>query len=159
MKNRRSDERLDILAIRERDTGGWWGSEQCNETPTVLVYNNDSRQTKIPDCAIESHIAHPKIIFPGCTDVATETAKWGASSGTVVLNTLQQDRRVEKIDVFGMNWNHQDNSHLPTEGNIVRRCANKAVIHETRSKSYSPENFHVRLLRKLECFLKFGRCE
>lgn len=61
----------------------------------------------------------------------------GSSSGGLVLSHLQQSREVERIAVFGMNWNGNSSLHIDfANSSLVSGCCTKCRIHRTATRSY-----------------------
>tara|TARA_B100000683_G_scaffold242009_1_gene250448 strand:- start:5276 stop:5794 length:519 start_codon:yes stop_codon:yes gene_type:complete len=137
-KNLLPGERTDLLALRDKGDG-WHGESRCDASPVVLIENPSSARTRAPSaCHTKYRLAHPHALFRTCANATTASAEWGASSGTVILDALQQDPKVSRVDVFAMNWKLEDSKHLRGEGDLLKQCASKAVIHRTNKDTYLP---------------------
>ena len=77
-------------------------------------------------------------LFPGCkgSKAQNETRK-GPSTGCAFINHVQTYRDdVERVHVYGMNWN-DTNLHVDFKyKRLVRECCTKCVIHHTSSSEY-----------------------
>jgi hypothetical protein len=139
MKNKKLGERVDVLALRQHPNG-WFGDRACGKTPSILLENPSwtNSQKRPPACNAVERLSHPYAIFPRCADVRTSTAKYGASSGTMLIDALERNPLVNRVDVYGMNWNMRGHDHVENEGQIIRKCARKIHIHETCKGDYLP---------------------
>ena len=82
-------------------------------------------------------------LFKNCTvhaPIWQNATYWGPSTGAAILDFLDAQAEVARIDVYGMNWNGNRNMHVdfkyPT---AVSKCCNKCVIHPTPTKLYGDE--------------------
>jgi len=93
-------------------------------------------------------------MFQGCSLCKKEScleidSDLGPSSGIVILDYLDKNSNINKIEVFGMNWNfHLKNygggdkiyntklHHMGNEGKIVNTCCKKCVIHTPPKETY-----------------------
>lgn len=79
-------------------------------------------------------------IFPSCPcgDSCLHSQTWaGPSTGAVALSVLQEDPAVGSIEVFGMNWNGNEDAHIDFKNStIVKSCCSKCAFNETSSDSY-----------------------
>lgn len=110
--------------------------------PPILVYERTS--------LFENDLAHNATFFVSCTECCDgvrnasasqcaclhRASYHGPSSGALVIDELQKQPFVSRIDVYGMNWNggigHVDFAR-PT---LVRRCCVKCTIHPTPVSVY-----------------------
>lgn len=60
------------------------------------------------------------------------------TTGTILLDALNNNSDVRHVHVFGMNWNMFDTVHSKDEAGLVASCCQKCVVHPTRSPEYLP---------------------
>lgn len=84
-------------------------------------------------------------IFPSCAcgDSCLQAATWaGPSTGAIALSALQELENVERIDVYGMNWNGNSDMHVDfANRTIVPTCCTKCDIHPTVGNGYGAAFF------------------
>jgi len=124
-------------------------AEKCKQKYNMLDYiivNEPSRNSY--------EAGKDNEMFQGCSLCKTEScleidSDLGPSSGIVILDYLNKNPNIDKIEVFGMNWNfHLKNygggtkiydtklHHMGNEGKIVNSCCNKCVIHTPPKDTY-----------------------
>lgn len=126
---------MHIHVIREwMDTDVYAGSfyDECSNASVVCIGVNACKgRQNIPTSGILK-----KNVFNNCTMTNSEVNKH-PSTGTIYLSWLQEHADIERIDVFGMNWNMSPMEHSNYEGSIVRACCSKCIVHPTPSQSYT----------------------
>lgn len=84
-------------------------------------------------------------LFPSCFcgPSCLQATTWaGPSTGGVALSVLQEISNVERIDVYGMNWNGPADMHIDfANTTIVESCCTKCVIHPTATNEYGAAFF------------------
>ena len=124
-------------------------AEKCNQKYNMLDYiivNEPSRDSY--------EAGKDNEMFQGCSLCKTEScleidSDLGPSSGIVILDYLDKNSNIDKIEVFGMNWNfHLKNygggdkiydtklHHMGNEGKIVNSCCKKCIIHTPPKETY-----------------------
>lgn len=145
MKNKRHNENVSLVAIRDN-----MFHQAPKNIPILAVVTDFSRMLSTDKQMIdESIIIHEpflqkpgniiedKALFPNCHEIHhhSETIH-GPSTGTSVIDHLESDQRVERIDVYGMNWNSK-HAHVDFKyPHLVPECCSKCVIHPTPSSEY-----------------------
>ena len=124
-------------------------AEKCKQKYNMLDYiivNEPSRDSY--------EAGKDNEMFQGCSLCETEScleidSDLGPSSGIVILDYLDKNSNIDKIEVFGMNWNfHLKNygggdkiydtklHHMGNEGKIVNSCCKKCIIHTPPKETY-----------------------
>lgn len=140
-KSAKPRERTDLLVLRENGVAGYHGRSgdgRFRVLPVVLVENAGRQRAPTPRaCVVVERIAHPPTLF----GVRTTTANtpWGASTGAVILQHLQEAPSTRVVSTFGMNFSRSDDSrHMHSEGELLRQHVGKMEVHATPSASYLP---------------------
>ena len=146
MKTWVDGDKVDVHALRD-NTMHLSGSSGAPVWPVI--------STRVGLAAVESESLQPifvhetihgqqtapptKVLFPRCTARRPHSnATNGPSTGAAVIDALEAHDGVQRIHVYGMNWNgpphHVDFKHPQT----VRECCTKCTLHTTERAAYLP---------------------
>lgn len=156
LKNFRYGERCDIHAIRHH---GVFDFASINKTPNYsyvmpiasnpnLVFNSRylSGRTGVGPLFLfdprENNIlsSKDKVFKNSCRseECIPSNSGFGVSSGTAVIDALENCNSVNKINIYGMNWNGE-HEHLDFKyPDLVKKYCNKCKIYKTKSNNYLP---------------------
>lgn len=152
LKNFKHGERCDIHAIRYTD--GTFPGLNLNPKNSIIlpvspnnyaVYNSSDlcNMTGLPPLLIyESRLSNDLdknvAIFENSNcgkECIQSSSQYGPSTGTAVIDLLENCNSVNKIEVYGMNWNGA--GHLDFKNpTIVENFCSKCDIHRTQSSKY-----------------------
>lgn len=80
------------------------------------------------------------MLFPQCEASGSNwqnSTNVGPSTGAVILDQLQQHPQIERVDVFGMNWNSLAVKHIDfVNRTLVHGCCTKCSFHGTNGSAY-----------------------
>ena len=153
LKNYKYGERCDIHAIRYNN-GTFSGLNLSPKNSIILpvspnnyvVYNSDvlCNMEGLPplliyDSSVSNDLDKNVAIFENSNcgkECIQSSSEYGPSTGTAVIDLLERCNSINKIEVYGMNWNgtigHLDFKN-PT---IVEKFCTKCNIHRTPSSKY-----------------------
>lgn len=156
LKNFRDGERCDIHAIRHH---GVFGFKSINKTPHYsrvmpvapnpnLVFNSKDLSDRIGlgplflfDPRENNVLSSSNRVFKDslCNEECIPSnSEFGISTGTAVIDALENCNSVNKINIYGMNWNGE-HEHLDFKyPHIVKKYCNKCKIYKTKSNNYLP---------------------
>ena len=103
-------------------------SASCNELPGDTMLFGDC-----PKCTTDFNCAH-------------DAQKNGPSAGAAVLDKLSSTSCVDRIDVFGMNWNGGSHHVDFAQPDIVPSCCAKCDINAAATSDYDDRAAHVRVV-------------
>ena len=138
MKNYRNGDRVDVLVCREwEDTHKYAKSNHCLKCKKMLVgvHAREDLRANGADMYIETKKKHYFELFNRPENVNLNQQP---STGAIVISEIQNNSKVKKIDVYGMNFNFKSIYHKKNEGSIIRKYCEKCIFHETPSSSYLP---------------------
>ena len=98
--------------------------------PSVVVFERGQQSGAI-------HSARCKRLFPECqVSQPHAITPLGPSTGGAVIDALQSNPFVQRIDIFGMNWSGQAEHVDFLHSDIVSRCCTKCHVHVTATSEY-----------------------
>ena len=127
-KNYQKDEPVDVHV---KKLGSLWAPRHQRHFPDGKDH---------PKMKSKLVVNYTRPVFHGCSSQSGGKVK---STGTNMLSRLERDKKVETIDVFGMNWNFTDNVHSVNEGHLIEACCSKCTIHPTPTQDYLPTTENV----------------
>lgn len=156
LKNFRDGERCDIHAIRHHGT---FDFASIYKTPN---YSQIIPVAPNPECVFNSKYLSGKTglaplflfdprknnilssntrVFKNSTcseECIPSNSDFGISTGTAVIDALESCNSVNKINIYGMNWNGE-HEHLDFKyPYLVKKYCNKCKIYKTNSNNYLP---------------------
>ena len=114
------------------------------DRPTLapsFAYRSDSSDKIFSSIPTHDRLSFHKNakLFEGCSkEVRHDASPLGPSTGGVVLDELQKDPQITKIQVYGMNWSGSIHHVDFDDPDIVPVCCTKCEMHETKSRRYLP---------------------
>ena len=134
MHHMKENEKCDVHIIRQCGKKCWWGINTpppkfVGALPTVMIGS-----TSPPNKDIIKKISNAHEIYNG----VKTNAKWGFTSGTIVLSDLQQDDNVKEVNVLGMNFtkSHEGSQHDTNEKEYNEKYCTKCKFHKTVRNDY-----------------------
>lgn len=101
-----------------------------NVTEPIFIHQKRLKQNNIIEDAV---------LFEGCSESLRHSdARSGPSTGGAVIDFLQKLDVVEKINVYGMNWNGGLHHIDFANPDVVKKCCTKCDIHDTSTETYFP---------------------
>ena len=148
-KNKLTDERTDVLVLRNHTLH----LSQINSTilpvipfcKTIEDYKLKCKKFVKPiyvyeemcDYDLNVQEMKSKRVYNNCIKHNLHgDAKYGISTGTAVLSSLQNDDNIESINVFGMNFNGKSWHVDFNDQNLSNICCTKCVFHKTNIEQY-----------------------
>ena len=153
LKNFKQGEKCDIHAVRYHN-GGFPGINLSPKNAKILpvspnvysVYNSQDLcnieglpPLLIYDPGLPNDLDKSVSVFENSNcgkECIQSSSEYGPSTGTAVIDMLEKCNSVNKIDVYGMNWNGP-HGHLDFKNpTIVQKFCSKCNIHRTPNNKY-----------------------
>lgn len=119
--------------------------QHVNVLPSLFVHESHFNNSSQNDEVVFKNCIECKVGDMNCNHSFTPH---GPSTGTIVIDKLQEWSTIESIDVYGMNWNG-GNHHIDfKQPDMVEKCCSKCTIHKPNDEKYDNRTWSERKIHE-----------